>query len=462
MLLVLFAPVVSFCQAQWSHSGYATVADPPTGNKGPKIGVFDDGTALVFWGQTGGKLWVARETLAGGFLDPVEVDAGGTTPFISSIEGPELAVWGNDLAYIAFVTNSGQAWMARSSDGGMTWTSDRMSPSGASVILAQVGVDDSGHPIGAWLQDNGSSYSWEIARSTDFGATFPTAVTANISAAGFNVCECCPSTLLFSGDTATLLFRNNDSDIRDIWAAVSTDGGASFPTAVDIDPTDWLITGCPATGPDGFYGTDSIYTAWITGAFGGTELWVSALDRETQTAGAARMIPSSTARDPQLAGGQDALGNLYGVVWHVPGPGSREVFFASPSREVGSGNFASPIRISDETALASYADIAFKGDGSFSVVYEQAGTVQFVNVFLTAPTGLEVVQEDFARIWKHNDMLQWQSDYQLRGIRVLDLSGREIVGIDRPASSGSVPIQNLQYLIIELESETGIQRTLLP
>ncbi len=110
---------------------------------------------------------------------------------------------------------------------------------------------------------------YRVARSTDYGASFSADVLA--SGAAGTVCDCCPAAVIAKGTSAFMLFRNDLSNIRDIWAGVSTDGGASFPTVTNIDSNNWMIMSCPASGPDGVVIGDSLYSVYMSKP-GGTQM----------------------------------------------------------------------------------------------------------------------------------------------------------------------------------------------
>jgi hypothetical protein len=447
--LAFLTLLISSLNAQWVVSDPIAVAGSEFGNKGPKIQLFADGTPLVFWGEPaglGGNLWVARGNSGGSFNSPIQITVP-VTPFVSSVEGPELSTGGDQYAYLAFMAGT-NAWIARSSDRGETWNSNPMAPGDDASILNQVATDDAGQPTVAWLKDGATAYSWQIASSTDFGASFGTAASANLEASGENVCECCPSTLLQSGDSLFLLFRNNDSNIRDSWIARSTDAGTNFDLASDMDPTDWFITGCPATGPDGIVTPDSVISVWMTGAFGFSEIWVSSLDRDLNLE-STRSIAIDGAREPQVDGDKNSIG----VVYHKTALGNRLIYFdGSTSGSAGLGN--SPIIIGDTAGLSGYPDIAWDGT-QFHVVWESTGQVWYSTIKALG-TSIEENSVRDIRVWSNAGSIYVEGFEPGDELRIFSLAG-ELLHANAAQQKLALNHLNSQVLIVQVKSKETIQ-----
>ncbi len=111
-----------------------------------------------------------------------------------------------------------------------------------------------------------SDARYVVSRSTTYGTSFSADVLASGTAG--DVCDCCPASIVSSGSTAVMLFRNNVSMIRDMWAGVSTDGGLTFPGLMAVDTTNWMLMSCPSSGPDGFIIGDSLYTVFMSTSTG--------------------------------------------------------------------------------------------------------------------------------------------------------------------------------------------------
>ena len=52
-------------------------------------------------------------------------------------------------------------------------------------------------------------------------------------------CDCCPAEYVISGNQHALLYRNNDANIRDIYAVYSDDDGANYSSYVNVNDLNW-------------------------------------------------------------------------------------------------------------------------------------------------------------------------------------------------------------------------------
>jgi hypothetical protein len=71
-------------------------------------------------------------------------------------------------------------------------------------------------------------------------------VDGSTNVPGGLVCECCPSDPFYHAGFHNLV-RVNVNNTRDIWLLSSENGEAPYD-ALDVDPLDWFISSCPATG----------------------------------------------------------------------------------------------------------------------------------------------------------------------------------------------------------------------
>ena len=239
---------------------------------------------------------------------------------------------------------------------------------------------------------------YEITRSTDGGLTFPPTTIANIAAAGAEVCECCPASIgVASENELYLAFRNNDNNLRDIWVAKSTDGGASFPEAVDIDTTDWIAFICPQSGPDILLSGDSIFSVFFNGKTG-SEIYFSSMNKNSMDAGYQFQFPSYSGQDesqnfPSIAGNGDTLG----VVWQESGANNNEIYMAWSTN--GSGDLLNNYLVIDNgPSSQKQPDMIYK-DGLFHMVYQDLNTAKVlyrIASFEEIVSASEVSSSDFS------------------------------------------------------------------
>ena len=114
-------------------------------------------------------------------------------------------------------------------------------------------------------------------------------------------CECCRTKLFIdSKKNIHTLYRAilNDS-IRDMVHAVSTDGGNSFSSPVKISNDNWVINGCPHTGPTMAENKNGLHFAWFT-AGTGTGVFYNKSTDNGNTFSAKDSLSSRSGRHPQV------------------------------------------------------------------------------------------------------------------------------------------------------------------
>lgn len=270
------------CFALGAHTGYnqITWSSPVTvtsgaayGNLHPKISLNRNGDPLVLWGKNNQRAYISRWT-GSSFSSPVALGNMSINFFAQSWAGPNFTTYGDTVYAVMKRTpetvNANHIYLVRSFDGGATF-SDTMRVDNIDTNMSRfptVTTDASGNPIVAFMKFNASfqDAQYVVCKSNDYGTSYTSDVQASPSSS--EVCDCCPATVLSSGSKVAMLFRNNASNIRDIWTGVSSDGGATFPDKFEVDATNWMITSCPSSGPDGIILGDTLYSTFMSAGSG--------------------------------------------------------------------------------------------------------------------------------------------------------------------------------------------------
>lgn len=119
------------------------------------------------------------------------------------------------------------------------------------------------------------------------------------------------------GNEVAVLFRAVDSvDIRNIFAAVSLDAGATIAAGIDVDHSNWASSTCPSSAPDGVIVGDSLYTVYMSEATGDQLAYFSKSSMLNLQGGTGMpitgMLPLlQTQNHPRIA----ALGNAVAMGW---------------------------------------------------------------------------------------------------------------------------------------------------
>lgn len=171
----------------------------------------------------------------------------------------------------------------RSSDGGATWsephtvTDDTLVFGSHNFHALHAAAD--GSVIAAWLDGREGQSAAFLARSTDGGLTWG----ANQRISMGEACPCCRTAIATaSGGHVWVAWRAVlPGSIRDIVVAHSTDGGATFGPAERVHADDWVFEACPHAGPSLI--TDSSgrpHIAWWTGREGRSGVWYARADAQ--------------------------------------------------------------------------------------------------------------------------------------------------------------------------------------
>lgn len=282
ILFVLAVCAGSITNAQIGWGPTIDVATQADGNNHPHIVLNRSGNPVISWGDGSGNLLVSTWT-GSSFTAPVQLNSPGMDILEGSNYGPEIAAHG-DTVYGVFKqtpVTSGNVFVARSTDGGLTFgTPVQVDNIGSNLSeYCHVGVDNAGHPLVLFNQfgSNWANPRWSFVRSSDYGMTFTTDTMVNGTGGGGSiVCECCPAAVvpMASDPGVVVAYRNNQSNIRNTWAAVSTDG-VGFTDAMDVDQLNWNLASCPNTGPDITVVGDTVYATYFTAAAGSGRVYYS-------------------------------------------------------------------------------------------------------------------------------------------------------------------------------------------
>ena len=386
-LLLLAAACQSMAQTiTWGSP--VTVSSGATSNLHPRIALNRSGNPLVLWGQSDTRANFSRWS-GSSFTTPVALNPSFTV-FAQSWAGPDLASFG-DTVYATMKKNpetsdTNHCFLVHSYDGGATFSAPvRVDNIDTSLSrFPVVTTTSTGGPLVAFMKFNTmfNDAKYVVSRSADYGNTFSADALASGTAG--DVCDCCPAAIVTSGSKAAVLFRNNLSNIRDIWSGVSTDGGATFPANAAVDSTNWMITSCPSTGPDAFTIADSLYTVFASSGSGTYRVYLNRSSL-SGTVSATKLITGavtglSSQNYPRIAN----AGSAATAVWKQVSGGVNMICMAF------TGNISNGFSGFDTLAMGSgmmNADVAMT-PGAIHIVYEDdnTGKLMYVKGTYTIPS----------------------------------------------------------------------------
>jgi hypothetical protein len=243
---------------------------------------------------------------------------------------------------------------ARSDDGGRTWHAPVTvadSALFASYDFHSLHVAPDGALYAAWLDGRHGRSAAYVARSDDGGATWSRNVRVDMGES----CPCC-RTALASGDGGRLYMAWRSvlpGNVRDIVVARSDDWGATWSAPVRVHADGWVYDGCPHAGPALAVDAEgALHATWWTGRDGRAGVWYAKSVDGARSFGAPVAMGVAQASRPAHA--QLAVGDSGRVVvaWD---DGTRAVprVLVRASRD-GGATFGEATVASDSAAAAQF------------------------------------------------------------------------------------------------------------
>ena len=342
LLLPLLFLEHAIAQVTWSDA--VSVAPSHYGNLHPRVVVNRSGNPVIIWTRASDQGLYCSRWDGVAFTTPARLNPPWLTVAGASWMGPDIAARGDTIYVVMKRTPEGadtnHVYITRSPDGGATFSPPRRVTFIADSLsrFPTVAVDDMGNPVVGFMKFNpafGDS-RWVVTRSTDQGASFsPDDKASGWSGKFSTVCDCCPGAISSSGNRVAMMYRDNQSNIRDSWAGLSTDGGATFSVGWNMDQQRWGISSCPATGPDGVIIGDELHAVFMSAASGRERIYRGISFLDIASAPLSQSITGSvsglsTQNYPRI----DAFGNAAAIVWVQTVNGIRQlpVVFASDAR----------------------------------------------------------------------------------------------------------------------------------
>lgn len=441
------------------------IASSASGNNHPRITTDANGNPLVVWSHANRAMFSRWNGTA--FTTPVLVNPPGIDVAGASWMGPDIASHG-DTIYIVFKqvpenVDTCHIFCTRSFNGGFTFDSPVQVDNIADSLsrFPTITTDESGNPVIGFMKFNAAFLEsrWVVTRSSDYGLSF----TVDTKASGWSsptsvICDCCPGAVVSSGNTVAMLYRDNNSDIRDIWTAISTDGGNSFNGGMNIDQNSWVINACPATGPDGVIIGDTLYSTFMSGAGGNSLVYRSATSLSGMTGSQSIELTGnfsglSQQNYPRIASDGTALA----IVWkqRVNGVDQCILRFSEEA-----GTFATAEMDTVDIDNVTNADVALAG-GNIFVVWEDdaSGTIRFRSGSYSSSNNLNYTEfENFVSIYPNPtiSLVQFRSEKIVDEVLVYNLLGEIVYTLFPKKTEFQISLGNSGTYIIHIKAGNSI------
>lgn len=388
-----FLSCITFGQNQITWGIASDVASSAFGYNFPRIASDGEGNPVISWTHSS-NMYFARWD-GSSFTLPVTLNS---VPIAGAgWMGPDIASKGDTIFAVYKQTpeadTNSHVWCVGSFDGGVTFNPPvRVDYIGDNIgRFPTVTVDDLGNPIVGFMRleaDFGNA-QWVVSRSTDAGESFSAEVLASgWSSGNSEVCDCCPSKIVSNGNTVAMPYRDNNSNNRDTWAGISTDGGANFLAGMPVDQQGWSLMSCPSSGPDAVIIGDDLYTTFMSGATGSTRVSYSISSIADLTGSTAIPLDqtSPVALISQNFPRVDSDMNSVAFVWKQLADGQHELAIQFTA-DITSG--INPFQEIVDVDNIGAVDVMMN-NGTIWVVWEDAssGTVKYRSGTYSQPVGI--------------------------------------------------------------------------
>lgn len=448
---LLFTLISTFSFSQTIFWGpEIEVATSTEGRNNPRIVLNGDDMPVVLWGDNNENL---RAAVWNGTSFNAPSIINGANPALSGSNfGPDIASYGDTIyaIYKEDPPTSGNIFVVRSTDGGATFDAPvQVDNIGTNLSeFVHIGVDQNGHPIAVFNEFNAgwTNPRWSMARSDDWGATFnPDTLVSGWSGGGNTpACECCPAAIDASGNTVVIAYRDNNSNVRDTWAAVSTDNATSFTAGMNVDFLGWAIMSCPTTGPDVQIVGDTLYSTFMSSASGQGHVYYSKSEISSMSGGNATEITSQFAgltkqNYPRLS----IVGNA-GVIFWQQTSGGRQQMAISYSDDITTGWTASFDTIAEN--YATIGDVAMSSSSIYVVWSDYASnTVKFRKGSFTGAGIAENSSSDLVAVYPNPASEHWtlglSASNKQRTIQIFDVRGQLVKEVVVPSGAEKMVVE---------------------
>ncbi len=131
---------------------------------------------------------------------------------------------------------------------------------------------------------------------------------------GKHTCQCCRTDLLVDDSgKINVAWRDIYQDsIRDMFYSSSMDTGKTFSSPVRISPDNWVVDGCPHTGPSMAENSNGLHFTWFTMGGGGGVYYCHTKNEGKTFSSRQAVSELPSARHPQIVAMPD---NDLAIVW---------------------------------------------------------------------------------------------------------------------------------------------------
>jgi|TARA_R110000737_G_scaffold193532_1_gene214815 hypothetical protein len=459
LLILTFALLSSNLNSQIIWGNEVEIGDAASnGIVRPRLALTDDNRAMVIMTRIqNGQIYFTQE-VAGNFTTPIPLLPSTMQSYIANWTGPDTDVRGDTIVVVfkAMPFEQGHVYSIRSADGGLTF-SDTIRVDNHMIGRAwmpSMAMDNDGNPLVTYMVHDANSTNprYVYSRSTDAGLTYTNEqeIASNING---EACDCCPAEMVSSGNKQVLLFRNNETNVRDIYGVYSNDNGATFGSNDNIDETNWLISSCPASGPHATFIDTSLYTIYMSAASGTNTIYLSKSKANNLLTFENRQTVSASPNSPQNFPRIASENNVMVAAWSEYVSNNYEIVTAiSLNENLAQFSTTNQQANSNSTGTQTNPDIQIK-NGVIHLVYQDLGSQKVIyKKGLIGLIGLEEESSITDIIYPNpisaNQEISLPKELSNSNYHLFDMSGKEVHLFSNPEGKLIIPlIDNGMYLL---------------
>lgn len=302
---------------------------------GPSSTIDDKDDIFIVWVEEGDVMFSKSTDNGKTFSTPVKVnDVAGC-----QWDRPKIAVDENGKIYVAWLSLKQREWgpgdirISTSDDGGSRFSSSTIVNDDRNHnirVFPAITIDENDIVYISWLDrrekdpDPDKIAHLYFAKSSNGGKSFTKNIKINARTPG-GACDCCQPVINITDGIIYATWRNTIHNVRDIYVAISRDGGNTFSRGTRVSSDNWSISGCPKSGPSFAVDGRTIYVAWMTVVSGIPRVFIASSNDGGETFSSRVEMFERDANHPSIA--IDKNGRIF-ATWEYRRKDHNDIVFA--------------------------------------------------------------------------------------------------------------------------------------